>query len=116
MSKTKISHLLPFTVLIALLWISGCEEIDGPDSPKNVDVPAELAKITGTWVRVESNNSLYNFMKVEAVAATGTVTYNPNSGNNFSVGSVKWKDIEPQGNEVFNYGELGSDGNYYPDQ
>jgi len=70
-----------------------------------------LDKVAGVWYRVGSNNPSNDGLQVTVVDDQGTVTANPR--NEFTIGSVKWRNIVPTGNETFDYEELGSDGNYY---
>lgn len=70
-----------------------------------------LDKVAGVWYRVGSNNPGNDGLQVTVVDDQGTVTANPR--NEFTIGSVKWRNIVPTGNETFDYEELGSDGNYY---
>ncbi|GAB4428940.1 MAG: hypothetical protein OHK0039_47540 [Bacteroidia bacterium] len=93
-----------WAVLAAVLVLSACKG-DGPGDE------AKLADLAGTWVRVESNNTAYDGMKVRVSSDKGTVT--DAAGSVFSVGDIKWQDITPSGAKTYDYMELGDDGNYY---
>jgi hypothetical protein len=69
-----------------------------------------LRRLTGDWVRVESNHVPNNGMRIRFEGDRATLTAMPPAGDrNFRVGQVLWKDALPDGAlEV-----VGSDGAYY---
>ncbi|RMG54973.1 MAG: hypothetical protein D6722_28405, partial [Bacteroidetes bacterium] len=89
---------------LSVLLVTSCK-IEDPTGE------AKLSDLSGTWVRIQSNNPSSDFMVVEVTGDRGVVT-NP-SGSGYSVGDVKWQNLTPSGDNTFDYGELGSDGNYY---
>ncbi|MEM6925827.1 MAG: hypothetical protein AAF602_02765 [Myxococcota bacterium] len=72
---------------------------------------ADLAVLEGTWIRVESNNPVNDFMKVEVGGDAGTIV--DAAGSGFGENDVKWQAITPSGPSVFTYLELGSDRGRY---
>lgn len=92
---------LGLLLLVSLLFAS-CKQ----------DPPVEdFEQLTGTWVRVLSNNPANDGMFVSISNGEGTITQKANSG--FSVGDVKWSSVEAVGEGEFIHQELGSDYNYY---
>ena len=94
-----------WVLLITLVTFSACKITDGPDDL------ISLAKLNGTWIRVESNNPSSDFMKIEAAGGTGIII--DKAGSGFSDGDIKWQGITPVDLTSFAYQELGSDYNYY---
>lgn len=102
----KLKSILWIQVIAFSLFVVGCDSFGGL-----IGGEADLSKLEGTWVRVESNNPVNDFMKIEVVGNTGTVVDDATSG--FNVGDVKWQTISPNEGETFTHSELGSDYNYY---
>ncbi|MEM7655663.1 MAG: hypothetical protein AAF399_06000 [Bacteroidota bacterium] len=96
-----------FFTLSALVLISACRPDPGGE-PGDV---ADLAKLAGDWIRVESNNPTSDFIQIEVIGSTGTITDPASSG--FSAGDAKWASITPATSNTYDYQELGSDYNYY---
>ncbi|MEL7531193.1 MAG: hypothetical protein AAFN10_07805, partial [Bacteroidota bacterium] len=102
----KLRSLLWIQAIAIGLFIAGCESFGG------IGNSADVSKLEGDWIRVESNNPASDFMKIRMSGTSGTIT--DKAGSGFAVGDAKW-DMITAGDEkdVFPYQELGSDYNYY---
>lgn len=102
----KLKSLFWIQAIALGLFIAGCDSFGG------IGKTADISKLEGDWIRVESNNPGSDFMKVRMAGTSGSIT--DKAGSGFAVGDTKW-DIITGGDEkdVFPYQELGSDYNYY---
>lgn len=108
-SRYFIIILMSLTVLI----FNGCEEAEECEKIDELGEPGiETSILDGEWFRVGSNNPVNDNMFIEVENSQGLITDKANAPN-FNVGDVKWKDITVLSDELFDYEELGSDGNYY---
>ena len=75
------------------------------------EVPDEF-DITGTWERVESNNSSLNGMRVTVNGdeTEGEIVSSPSSS--FPEGNLKWKDMVKVSEHEYIFSDLFSDGTY----
>lgn len=91
--------------IIAILVV-GCETDDnsGGDS-------YNLNDIQGKWYRAYSNNPSADGMEVTASDNNGTIT-DPASSE-FSLNSIKWKNIIAKGVKKYEFQDLHSNGSYY---
>ncbi|MFB6341414.1 hypothetical protein ACE1ET_06815 [Saccharicrinis sp. FJH62] len=99
-----------FTFVLTLLFLSSCEEKTCDCDNSSSEVPEALQ---GKWVRVESNNVANDGMIIKVVNDQG-ILLSANAALSFNAGDIKWKDIVPEGDNMYSYEELGSDDNYYP--
>lgn len=99
--------LLLFSIVSMI--IAGCR----PDGP-NPGEDALVDKLVGTWVRVESNNPVNDYMKVEFSKTGGGVVVD-DASSGFAEGSIKWRNViaSVTVSSALDYEELGSDGAYY---
>jgi len=110
-AKIYLSMLLTGTFII----FTGCskeaviETIDIIEEA--IEEETKLDKLNGNWIRVASNNPTADGILIGMSGTSGTIL--DKSGSGFSVGDIKWKNIEAVDNENFNHEELGSDYKYY---
>ncbi|MFK7923263.1 MAG: hypothetical protein AB8H47_14970 [Bacteroidia bacterium] len=102
----KLKSLFWIQAIALGLFIAGCDSFGG------IGKTADISKLEGDWIRVESNNPGSDFMTIRMSGTTGTIT--DKAGSGFVVGDTKW-DLITAGDEkdVYPYQELGSDYNYY---
>ena len=106
----NLTRGLLFLSIVSII-MAGCRE--NPDNPGGDD--SLIDDLVGTWVRVESNNPVNDYMIVEfSTSAGGIITDKASSG--FAEGAIKWKDVvaSPDIENALDHQELGSDGAYYP--
>jgi len=96
-------------IIFGFLLLTACEETEDV-TPDNSDLP-EVSLLNGEWLRIDGNNEPANGMRVSV--SNGSATILDPSSTSFSSGDVKWKDVTPSGENLYEHQELGSDGNYY---
>jgi hypothetical protein len=105
--SSSIAYSLFFVLLLGLF--SGCDEL--PDDLFCAD------KLSGKWVRVESNNSSNDCMQVVISGEEAILLDNPRAAlGGLEVGATLWQNISAENQTeagVFDLEVLGSDGNYY---
>ncbi|MEO9893708.1 hypothetical protein [Aurantibacter sp.] len=115
--KTKfVVYISLFTLMLVSCTV---EELnDSNEIPVVPESPEEeqqeeltLDKLTGSWIRIASNNIPNDGMIIEMKDAEGKIT--DKAGSSFNDGDIKWKDIEAIDAENYTYEELGSDYSYY---
>ncbi|MEL6676759.1 MAG: hypothetical protein AAFR61_31405 [Bacteroidota bacterium] len=95
-------------IMLALVFLPACSLLnpgEGPNGNNNLD------DLEGQWIRIASNNPASDGMIIEMSGNSGTII--DKAGSGFSVGDIKWKDIEAVDGENYLHSELGSDYNYY---
>ncbi|MEL7191179.1 MAG: hypothetical protein AAFO96_01985 [Bacteroidota bacterium] len=107
MTAIKMNVNLYLCILaLASVLISGCSSFGN-----RIENEEQLARIQDTWIRVLSNNPGNDNMRVDVSDSDGIIIDPANSG--FRLNETKWQGISPQGESLYEYQELGSDGNYY---
>lgn len=105
-SYFKSSHKILTLGIVSAFVLFSCKTKEKED----VSPQFTLDHIQGKWYRVYSNNPAADGMEVTVSGNQGTVTNPANS--EFSMNSIKWKDIVAMQENKFEHQELAPDGIY----
>ena len=105
MSKGVPRPLITAIVLVLALAVPACGS-DEPAGTTGSDAPGSV--LAGQWERAESSFTSLDGMVIE-VNADGTeavILSVPDNEFQFQAGDVKWRSIEPTGDEEFSFEDL----------
>src|SRR5690554_4559559 len=100
-----------FTKFMGIFLLTAAAVSCSSDDGTMVNPDNNLNELQGKWYRSYSNNPTSDGMEVTVAGNQGKITNS--AGSNYSLNSVKWKDIKATAAKKYQHSELGSDQNYY---